>query len=180
MHGSLLRLSGVCYSPNQQPHKYVSQIAWRAPLAIVATVVSDSRFVCAGLSSLPTALAVTVGVRINGQLIAGNTSCTAGVFNSACLPQLKADDPNEKVVISYQVLPNATLPSTAHVSLRVCYSAPSARDRLWRKANDIIVVRQDPAQRAWLTIACTDCNLAGLASTLLYITGPAVQLLSIK
>lgn len=105
-------------------------------------VKTDCRYVSAELSSLPTALGVTVDYSINGQRIAGNTSCTAGVYNSACLPQLKADDPNYKALISYQVLPNATLPSTAHVSLKVCYSAPSARDRAWRKANDIIVVRQ--------------------------------------
>lgn len=122
-----------------------------------------SSYVSAGLSSLPTALGVTVAYRINGQQIAGNTSCTAGVFNSACLPQLNADDPSNELLISYQVLPNATLPPTAKVSLKVCYSAPSARDRSWRKANDIIVVRHMFFRRALLTVTITALNLAAPA-----------------
>ena len=97
--------------------------------------------ISAGLSSLPTALGVTVDYIIDGQRIAGNTSCTAGVYNSACLPQLKAEDPNYKAVISYQVLPNATVDPAARVTLRACYSAPSATDRTWRKANEVIEVR---------------------------------------
>ena len=106
------------------------------------TRISDFGCVAAALSSLQTVLGVTVDYEINGQRIAGNTSCTAGVYNSACLPRLEADDPNYKALITYQVLPNATLASTAKVTLKVCYSSPSARDRSWRKANNIIVVRR--------------------------------------
>ncbi|KAL3141564.1 hypothetical protein ABBQ32_004809 [Trebouxia sp. C0010 RCD-2024] len=94
----------------------------------------------AALSSLPTALEVTVNYEIDGQAVLGNPSCTGRMWHSTCLPRLQAENPNRKAVISYNVLPNATLTPGAHVILKACYSAPSAYDRAWRKANNIIVL----------------------------------------
>lgn len=86
-------------------------------------------------------LAVTVDYEIDGQRVLGNPSCADRVWGSSCLPRLEADNANYKAVITYNVLPNATVNPAAHVMLKACYSAPSAKDRAWRKANNIIVVR---------------------------------------
>ena len=94
----------------------------------------------AALTSLQTVFGVTVSFMIDGQTIPANTSCVTGTYNAPCLTSLDADNPNTKAVINYQLLSNATLESTAHVILKVCYSAPSAKDRAWRKANNVIVV----------------------------------------
>lgn len=92
------------------------------------------------LTSLKTILGVTVSYLIDGQTVAGNTSCTSQVFGSACLPKLQAANSNYKVMINYNVLSNATLESTAHVLLKVCYDKTSTTDRAWRKANNVLVL----------------------------------------
>lgn len=94
----------------------------------------------AALTSLKTILGVNVSYIIDGQAVAGNTSCTSQPFGSACLPKLKAANTNYKVMINYAVLSNSTLESTAHVILKVCYDKTSTVDRSWRKANNILVV----------------------------------------
>ena len=94
----------------------------------------------AALTSLKTILGVTVSFSIDGQTIAGNTSCTSQAFNSPCLAKVDAANSQQKVVINYNVLSNATLESTAHVILKVCYDKTSTTDRSWRKANNILVV----------------------------------------
>lgn len=92
------------------------------------------------LTSLKTILGVTVSYLIDGQTVAGNTSCTSQAFGSPCLPKLHAANSNYKVMINYNVLSNATLESSAHVLLKVCYDKVSVVDRAWRKANNILVL----------------------------------------
>jgi len=91
-------------------------------------------------ASLQRVLGVTVSVQNNGLLVATNTSCTAQFPGAACLAKVDAHNSNQKVVINYSVLPNATLDATSHVILKACYSPIATRDRAWRKANNILVL----------------------------------------
>jgi len=108
------------------------------------------------LTSLKTILGVTVSYLIDGQPVAGNTSCTSQAFGSACLPKLHAANSNYKVTINYNVLSNATLESSAHVLLKVCYDKTSTVDRTWRKANNILVVSNRPL--VVLLAVCARCS----------------------
>ena len=108
----------------------------------MSVTVSTQPLVCfAAFASLQRVLDVTVSVQNNGLLVATNTSCTAQIPGAACLAKVDAHNSNQKVVINYSVLPNATLDATSHVILKACYSPIATKDRAWRKANNILVVR---------------------------------------